>query len=327
MVQFCQVDQPDKPSLFLRGRTGVPSIFKTGRWVGVLCVPAGLALAAATSGPTASVPAEPKKPDLARQCHAKARAIRDCRRTNFAVIVDPPFVVAGDLSSEQLTLWASRTIRAAAERLWKRYFDKKPTEPIVIYLFGSDASYRRSAKALFGDTHVPHFGYYKAERRTLVMNISTGGGTLVHELTHALVDFDFERIPDWFNEGLASLYEQCRFEPDDIVGLVNWRLPALQQAIAAGKLRSLRELITADDFHGPLEGLNYAQARYLCMYMQAKGVLRRFYRTFRDQFDEEPTGLRSIEEAFGKRSIAQVGKDYRQWVQTLNFGPGRADGQ
>ena len=85
------------------------------------------------------------------------------------------------------------------------------------------------------------YGYYKPQQRTLVMNISTGGGTLVHELTHALIDFDFPLVPDWFNEGLASLHEACHILPDEsrIEGLTNWRLPGLQQAVAERRLPSL----------------------------------------------------------------------------------------
>ena len=40
------------------------------------------------------------------------------------------------------------------------------------------------------------------------MNISTGGGTLVHEIVHPFVAANFPNCPAWFNEGLGSLYEQ-----------------------------------------------------------------------------------------------------------------------
>ena len=38
--------------------------------------------------------------------------------------------------------------------------------------------------------------------------LATGGGTLSHELTHALMEADFPNAPGWISEGLASLHEQ-----------------------------------------------------------------------------------------------------------------------
>ena len=77
------------------------------------------------------------------------------------------------------------------------------------------------------------------------MNIGTGGGTLVHELTHSLIAFDFPHVPDWFNEGLASLPSDAGSGPMD-----RGSRPA-ELAVAAvatsdprrNKLRSLKSLI------------------------------------------------------------------------------------
>ena len=49
------------------------------------------------------------------------------------------------------------------------------------------------------------------------MNISTGGGTLVHEIVHPFIQSNFPNCPSWFNEGLGSLYEQCRERNGKIV--------------------------------------------------------------------------------------------------------------
>ena len=40
------------------------------------------------------------------------------------------------------------------------------------------------------------------------MNIGPGPGTLSHELVHPYMEANFPNVPAWFNEGLASLYEQ-----------------------------------------------------------------------------------------------------------------------
>src|SRR5205814_9198270 len=142
------------------------------------------------------------------------------------------------------------------------YFEKAPAEPVLILLFESEEPYKRLAKKWFNDDEVPHYGFYRHAEHVMLMNVSTGTGTLVHELTHALIAPDFPDVPSWFNEGLASLYEQSSINGDTITGHENWRLPALQRAIKAGTLRSFSELAHDNDFrNNDRVGINYAQAR------------------------------------------------------------------
>ncbi|MDK1031418.1 MAG: hypothetical protein QGD94_05385, partial [Planctomycetia bacterium] len=231
----------------------------------------------------------------------------------------PPFVVAGNLKPQKLHGIRLRSVEAPARALWKQDFKKRPTEPITVLLFKDDKSYREWAKKLFGDTNVSHFGYYRPGDGAMVMNIGTGTGTLVHEIVHALMDPDFPRCPTWFSEGLGSLYEQCFVRENRLEGMLNWRLPALLEALAQGRLRTLKDLITKDDFRGPLEGLNYAQARYFCMYMQEQGVLEKFYRLFRDGVGKDAMGLSFVSEVFDKKSVEKVDKAYREWLKSLKY--------
>jgi hypothetical protein len=261
---------------------------------------------------------------LAAKCAASAKDLRPRLGDECHVAVHSPFVIAGNLGDADLAAWHRRTIAPAAKAIANCYTKAAPSEPITILLFADEKSYRGYAEKLFSDRNVSVYGYYKPSLRTMVMNISTGGGTLVHELTHALVDFDFPDIPPWFNEGLASLHEQCEFRSDEgaiegpfIRGLVNWRLPALQQAIAEGRLRPLEELIGSDDFRGRLEGLNYAQARYFCLYMQEQGVLRKFYHAFRDGRKDDRLGLKSARAMFPERSWDELNQAFRRWVTGL----------
>jgi hypothetical protein len=269
--------------------------------------------------------AGPDAAKLADACAAAAKELRPRLGEECQTIVHSPFVIAGDLSEKDLAAWQRQTILPAAKAIANCYTKAAPSEPITILLFAEEKSYRHYAEKLFGDRKVSVYGYYKPRLRTMVMNISTGGGTLVHELTHALVDFDFPGIPDWFNEGLASLHEQCRFRADQdgiegpfIEGLVNWRLPALQKAVAEGRLRPLEELVGTDDFRGRLEGLNYAQARYFCLYMQEKGVLRKFYHTFRDAQKADPRGLKTVKAMFPDQAWDELNLAYRRWAAGLS---------
>ncbi|MBI3468180.1 MAG: hypothetical protein HY000_34680 [Planctomycetes bacterium] len=299
---------------------------------------------------------------LEADCQRTARRLRQQldlwprNRGRWTLLTDPPFVVAALMSREELHRWHDHTVSPAAAALWADFFDNRPDAPITILLLPEEDSYSYCAAWLFGDLDVAYFGYYRPSERTLIVNIATGGGTLVHELTHALMAFDFAEIPDWFNEGLASLYEQCRLpapgvrwsrgrmvgptsaaanrkgdvaaadgtiEPlanaESIQGLVNWRLPDLQEAIRACQLRPLPELMAADDFRGPLEGLNYAQARYFCLYLQERGVLVDFYRHFRNQRGQDRTGREALRQLFPTTPIDEIDAAFRRWVLTLRW--------
>ena len=150
------------------------------------------------------------------------------------------------------------------------------------------------------------------------MDINTGTGTLVHELTHALIVYDFPHVPTWFNEGLASLHEQCSVKATTIVGLTNWRLSGLQGQIKKGTLRPLAELVTKRDFYGPLQGVNYAQARYFVMYMQTKGLLKAFYKHFRANHRGERADIKAIEHVFGKK-LPAIEREFIAWAKGLRF--------
>lgn len=254
-----------------------------------------------------------------KACEKKAKELSGTMGEGCQAIAHAPFVIAGDLSRDDLEAWHRQTIGPAAKAMAASYFDVAPSEPITVLLFSGEASYNHYAKELFGDEGISVYGYYKPRLRTLVMNIGTGGGTLVHELTHALMDFDFPQVPDWFNEGLASLHEQCQFRPDGsgIDGLVNWRLPMLQEAIAKGKLRSLKDLISSNDFRGEREGLNYAQARYFCLYMQQQQVLEMYFHDFRAHHGDDPLGLKTVERVFPDRTWDELDMDFQQWAAAL----------
>jgi len=272
---------------------------------------------------SASAPAsEPVWPDaqLIAQCRQDAEALRGRLDDTFAVTVSPPFVVAGNMPLTALRNDTRHSVVAPAEAMWTSYFRRRPDQVITVLLFADADSYRTWAKKLFGDDDLPHFGYYRSRDRTLVMNISTGTGTLVHELTHALIVYDFPGVPTWFNEGLASLHEQCRVRPDGIEGLENWRLPALQKAIRNDSLRPLKDLLTRRDFRGPLQGLNYAQVRYFVMYMQQKRKLREFYAYFRDHYGRAGDDVRAVEHVFGE-DLSDIDRSLRRWVLTLRFPP------
>ncbi len=298
-----------RPAVALTGAAVVCLAFAAGRSAG----PAGQ-VGPASRPATSTAPA----PDLSGAANAAAAAMLARLDGSFRAVVHAPFVVIGNLPQQDMAQLMEGSVLGPARAMWTCYFRRRPTDVITILLFRDGESYKHWAKQLFNDTSVPYFGYCKTAQRTLVMNIATGTGTLVHELTHALLAYDFPAVPDWFNEGLASLHEQCYVRPDGIVGAVNWRLPHLQKAVAAKQLRPLRELVSQDGFYGAQQGLNYAQARYFVMYVQQRGLLGKFYEHFRDHRTGPDAAVKSIEHVLGE-SLEKVEAEFLRWVGTLRW--------
>jgi hypothetical protein len=240
---------------------------------------------------------------------------------DFHVVVQPPFVVIGDEPEKWVEQRAKNTVGWAVRLLKKAYFKKDPGQIIDIWLFKDDQSYQKHAKELFGDEPDTPFGYYSETHRALVMNIATGGGTLVHEIVHPFVKSNFPDCPAWFNEGLGSLYEQCGERDGEIVGFTNWRLAGLQRAIKSGVLPSFQELTatTEREFYTEDPGSNYGQSRYLCYYLQQQGLLRKFYREFYDKRKDDPTGYQTLKKVLDVEDMEEFQENWEKWVLKLTF--------
>jgi len=251
---------------------------------------------------------------------SKISEIKSQINDDFSVTGFSYFVIASNLSEKETKNINDNTISKAVECFYNDYFEKRPDEITTIFLFKNDNSYRYWAKKLYSDDDLSRFGYYKPSIKVMLMNISTGTGTLVHEMTHALVRFDFPDIPSWFNEGLGSLYERSSLNNGQILGYVNWRLPALQKAINNDIYTPLSALVKTNDyeFYGDRSDVNYAQARYLCMYLQENGLLKKYYKAFRDNYNNDKTGKNTLEKITGK-NLDELDKDYVEWVKGLKY--------
>ncbi len=239
----------------------------------------------------------------------------------FSLYIERPFVVVGNGPPDDVKSICHDTVKWAVEHLKREYFPRDPDEIITIWLFKDDASYRQYAKAVFGDEPDTPYGYYSAAHRALIMNIATGGGTLVHEIVHPFVRANFPKCPAWFNEGLGSLYEQSGERDGHIVGRTNWRLAGLQTAIKAGNVPSFKELTstTDDEFYGADKGTNYAQARYLCYYLQERGKLTKFYHDFVAHQKNDPTGYNTLAQTLKVDNMESFQKTWEKFVMRLTF--------
>jgi hypothetical protein len=239
----------------------------------------------------------------------------------FTLAVQAPFVVLGDEAPATVWHCATNTVKWAVDKLKQDYFHRDPQEIIDIWLFRDTGSYTNHAHLLFNDTPNTPFGYYSAAHHALVMNIATGSGTLVHEIVHPFMRANFPDCPAWFNEGLASLYEASTEKHGHIQGLVNWRLSGLEQAIKEHKTIPFKQLTGTSDaeFYGSGANYNqhYAQARYLCYYLQEKGLLVKYYHEFVASAKRDPTGYATLQRVLGETDMEKFTKKWEKFILDL----------
>jgi hypothetical protein len=206
----------------------------------------------------------------------------------FSIVIQPPFVVVGDEPEQVVKERAQSTIKWAVDKLKQDFFSTDPSLILDIWLFKDAESYNKHTRLIFNDKPTTPYGYYSSSHKALIMNIATGGGTLVHELVHPMMEANFPDCPSWLNEGLGSLYEQCDERDGHIYGLVNWRLPGLQQAINAGSVKSFKTLtsLSANDF----------------------------YERFHAQQKKDPTGYQTLVTVLGTPNMDRFQKDWEKFV-------------
>ncbi len=255
---------------------------------------------------------------LTAACTASARELLPGLPSGCRLIIRQPFIIAGDCSEAELDRLYREIVLPVTSALWRSYFDRKPDKPVIIVALSSHASYGAAAAELDGYEPLGYAGYTQRGQRRIVVNLSTGHGTLSHELAHMLALFDFPEMPEWFDEGLAALHEEAHFSNDGLtlVGTSNWRSRILHEAVEKGQLPPLASVIRNPAFRGEGEGLNYALVRGFCHYLQERKLLSHFYRKFRSGVDLDPTGITTLCELLGAATIEDVDRDFRAWIGT-----------
>ncbi|MBC8352966.1 MAG: C39 family peptidase [Planctomycetes bacterium] len=243
--------------------------------------------------------------------------------SEFNFVLERPFLVIGDDSPAMVRRWSQGTIRWAVERLKRQYFSQNPDHAINIWLFKDKQSYQQNTVDIFGRRPHTPFGYYSPSEKALVMNIDTGGGTLVHEIVHPFIAANFPDCPSWLNEGLGSLYEQCNTTNGRIWGLTNWRLRGLHEAIKNEdyEMPTFEELCgtSTREFYNEDPGTNYAQSRYLLYYLQSEGILERYYHEFRKSATDDPTGYQTLQRVLDEENMEAFQEKWTEFVLDLRF--------
>ncbi len=247
---------------------------------------------------------------------------------------------AGQLASIGQTL--SRYLRF----LGTSYDVTPPAHFVTVYLVESHYAVRGLAERLHGlDVSEATVGYTFVDDASVVAAVAgTAVGTVLHELFHLLVRADFGDIPQWLDEGIASLYEVSGRNGDNYFGLENWRRKVLEELwdhrpSVADLIRSEwflfddpRQVRVVDrretdihEFYGRVEGRRQAammaMARYFLLQLEQRGELPAVFRAIRDRGLEAPgegareRALRLVETTLG-RTAATLDAEFVYWFES-----------
>jgi hypothetical protein len=70
-------------------------------------------------------------------------------------------------------------------------------------------------------------------------------------------------------------------------------------------------------FYNDDRGTHYAQARYLCFYLQQQGLLVKFYREFLGQQKTDPTGFQSLRKVLAEPDMDGFKTKWEKYVLGL----------
>jgi hypothetical protein len=262
-------------------------------------------------GPLPELPQDTSAAELSQH----VQALKEKAPAGFTIVKSGAFVVLGDEAPDKVKERAKATVQWTADLLKKDFFDADPDGLTDVWIFKDKQSYESNAVKLFGEKPTTPYGYFLPAERAMVMNIKPGYGTLVHELVHPYVAKNCPSCPAWFNEGLASLYERPVERDGHMQGLPNWRLPGLQRGLKDGEVGNFKQLtaLSDDAFYADDTGNNYAQARYLCFWLQEHGLLVKLVRGMQRRGPDDPTGygvlsslvdMRTFDAAWTKETLA-----------------------
>ena len=186
---------------------------------------------------------------------------------------------------EPLTL---RQMPAFLESAFRAYQSQLPEplacpEPFVVYLFGTRAEWEAFTIATTGADAAVYLkiqaGAYAVEGRCVAYDIgrrptfSVIGHEGWHQFNQKLFVY---RLPSWLDEGIATLFETCRYEQGRFVfdpGSNLMRLGGLKQTLQAGRMIPLEQLLALnpgqviDGYEGDPNGA-------LMFYSQVYGLAR-----------------------------------------------------
>lgn len=159
-------------------------------------------------------------------------------------------------------------------------------------------------------------GIYDHSQRVLVAGRM--GQVMRHEFTHALHNCDLDATDQehavWISEGLAAMFEGATFQGNRLVPGDNYRLVYIQDAARGNRLIPLERLskMNQDQFLAN-PWASYGQAGSVMLYLHERGLLRKFYETYKATWEKDKTGRLALEQTTGQK-LPELERLWKTWM-------------
>ncbi len=164
-------------------------------------------------------------------------------------------------------------------------------------------------------------GVFMPGTKTLFVDLNVGEGTLVHEYTHALHFADMEALgqshPIWIIEGFATLYENSSYYGlTQLRPKLGFRLMALNSMLDTPAYVPLEKMMK---YQHPQfmarAGACYAESMMMMYWLYRKGLVRKFYFHYIENYRTDDTGIFSLEQTLGK-PLKEIESDWIKFVKS-----------
>jgi len=230
------------------------------------------------------------------------------------------FVIFSDLGEDLTYRLIDNDVRHVSLAVTNHFVKNLPDSVTPIFLFNDFDTYKNFSITNFkiDEDDLSPYGFYKISKNVIVIRYVSWKGSIVHEITHAFLHHDFPEIPSWFNEGIAALHEKSTHKNGELVGDFSWRILSLRRAFRENSYTGLKTLMKTNDeaLYGKRSPFYYAQARFLFMYLQEKGLLYEYYSNFRDDFEKDENGITQLENVSGKK-ISDLNDELKSYIQSF----------
>jgi hypothetical protein len=207
----------------------------------------------------------------------------------------------------------------------------RPLCPVSVYVFASNLHFLQRCAHSGYLPEGKEVGVYSEILGEVAVDLSGGRDyvpTIAHEIAHVAMDADVDaKAPLWYRECVASQYEWPVLKGDEIRGADDWRYKQLRDAVAAGNREAhLGTLfgMSDEDFRAKVDGggvdgqrwlLHLGMARSVCQWLDAQGQLWPLYRSWRDDFANDPDGVATFTRITGHAPTdADADSAWHAWV-------------